>query len=118
MGRVLSFPINGQHPPTGAVIHQLKAVDAAGKWLFSLGVARFIGAEHVGNVVPNFYSVGHSIFKKTILAKKGLAAHGILVRRKGLGAHNALVIAAAGNQACARIEKAAETVPIARTSRA
>src|SRR5689334_15552432 len=118
MGWILRLPIDRHYPPASAVIEQLEAVDAACKWLFTLGVARLIGAEHMSNVVPGFNAVGHGILKKAVFAERSLAPGHVVVRRKNPRGYRALVIAAAGNQSCSGIEETAESIPVARACRA
>src|ERR1041385_407332 len=118
MLRIFLFPINAHNPPARAVVHQLKAVDAAGKWLLAFCVARLIGAPDVSDAIPAIHVGGKLIFKKTFLAEEGLSARLVFIRRKRAGANHAFVVTARGNEPCPGNEEAAKTVPIARTWRA
>src|SRR4051812_29423795 len=66
--RRFCLPHDGHDPPAFAVVHQLKAVDAALKRLRVLNmVARLISAEHVSDVAVMIDLVGHAALKESFL---------------------------------------------------
>src|SRR5215472_6052931 len=110
---VFGFPVNTENPPPAAVVQKLKAIDASSKGLFALGVTRLVRAPDVGHVVPDFDAVGNGSLKEALGRESAFAAGDVVLRAEDSCRHDALVVAITGNQAGARIEQRAETVPIA-----
>lgn len=115
---IFTFPIDRNHPPAGAIVEQLNAVDAPSKWLLAPGVPRFIGAPHVRDVVPDLGPVGDRSFVEAFFVKEGFCPLRILIYRQVVGADLTAFIAVAGYQPGARIEERTEAVPIAWSGRA
>ena len=116
---VFSFPVDAEHPPALAVAEKLKAVDAARERLgIVFGMAGFVRAPYLSNVVPNFHAVCHGVLKKAFFVKEGLAACCILIRRKHSDAESTLGIFSAGHKSRSRIKEGTETVPVALACRA
>ncbi len=112
---IFTFPINGEDPPPRAIIDKLKAIDAARKRLFTLGMAGFIRAPNMRNVVPFLYSIHYRILKKAFLGKETLSSGGVFVRRRNSCRYNSFIISTAWNHARSGIKKGAKAVPISPT---
>jgi hypothetical protein len=56
---VFTFPIDGEDPPSAAVIEQLKAVYTPRERFLVFGVPRFIGAPDMSDVVPLLHAIRH-----------------------------------------------------------
>lgn len=114
VGFVFSFPIDAEHPPALAVAEKLNAVDAASEGLGVIfGMAGFVGAPYVSDVVPKLSTIGDRVFKKAFFIKECLAASGILVRRKYPDCEDALGIFSARHESGSGVEERTETVPVA-----
>src|SRR2546426_939181 len=108
MLRLLTFPEYVQHPPAAAVMHQLNAVDAAGKRFLAFGVARFVGAPHMSNTVPEFDAVGDRGFKEALFFKDRLDPFNIFVRTENSCGYRAILAAAGRNKLGAGIKQRVE----------
>ena len=114
MAFIFSFPVDAEHPPPLAVIEELNAVDAAREGLGVIfGVAGFVGAPYMSDVVPEFRAIGDRMFKKAFFVKKCLATGSVLIRRKYPDSESALGIFSTGHQSGSGVKEGAEAVPVA-----
>src|SRR5437016_6616102 len=117
MLRLLTFPEYVQHPPAAAVMHQLNAVDAAGKGFLAFGVARLVGAPHMRNTVPQLNTIDDRSFKEALFFKDRLDPFNIFVRCENSCGYRAILAAAGRNKLGAGIKQRVEAVPIASARR-
>ena len=82
---VFTFPINSHDPPAGAVVEELKAVDAAGEWLIAFGVARLISTPDVGDTVPCLYPIDHGVLVKSFLLEIWFGPLDVFIDGKSVG---------------------------------
>src|SRR3954454_11005703 len=81
--RCFSFPVDRDYPPSGAVVHQLKAVYAAHEWLLVRGgVKRFVGRKNLSDMAVLVNLASSLAFEKSFLQKKRLAPLDVIFRRQ------------------------------------
>src|SRR3954465_11116212 len=81
------LPIDGEHPPTLAIVDELKRIDATLKGFFvSVAVAILVNAPHLGHVVELLNLVRHCAMKKTFFQEYRAAALDVVLYRNATGA--------------------------------
>ena len=116
---VFALPEYCDDPPALSVVHQLNAVDAPREGLFFvLGVARFIGAEEVGNAPEFLSAAGYLALEKTALFHERRVPLDVVLWRQRARHKFTCRPATSRNQTRARRKQRTESIPIPWSRRA
>src|SRR5262245_56572070 len=105
MRAVLSFPVDRNHPPAAAIVEELKAVNAAGKWLFTFCMPGLISTPDMRNVVPQLNAIAGCGLVETFLLQERFAPLNVLLSIQHAGTYFSVLVAAAGNEPCPGIKQ-------------
>ena len=112
--RGLGLPVDADHPPAGAVVEQLDAVDPPHEGRGVRQAAHgLIGRPDVDDASEPFGAAGDLTLVEALADEEGFAAGDVFVGRDRTDPALPLPIGSGGHETPRRMEQRAETVPVA-----